>query len=395
MKRGVKKLIINEDPKNIKLLGASSFFNDVSSNMVTSILPYYITALGGGGIAVGLVSGLREGLASLLKIIGGWLSDRMGKRKRFVFFGYLLSTLSRILFVLASSWQQLIAIVSFERLGKLRDAPRDAIIHDSTKEHGKGFGIQGAMDVSGSVIATIAVIFLFGKFHLGFKPIIVIACILGIFSLLPLIFVQEPKTQKFKKGLFAGIKLLPKKLKYFIFVTAVFSFGNFGLYLFLILRLQAITGSMITPLIFYALFSLVQAASSIPSGQISDRIGRKRVLIFGYILFLVIAFGLIFASDLASIAILFTFYGMVYGITETCQRAYVADHSQKEEGTGLGFYHSVVGIVTIPGGIIAGTLWNISHSAMFAYTSVIAFISLMLLFFAKDGERKNTKTYKI
>lgn len=120
--------------RNIKLLGASSFFNDFGSEMITPILPFYITALGGGGIAIGLVSGLREGLSSLFKFAGGWLSDKTEKRMPFVFFGYLFSIIARLLILIASSWQAVVAFISFERFGKLRDPPRDAIIADSTKK---------------------------------------------------------------------------------------------------------------------------------------------------------------------------------------------------------------------------------------------------------------------
>ena len=136
---------------NVWLLGSSSFFNDFGSEMVALILPFFVTALGGAGLAIGALSGLREGLASIFKLLGGWYSDRLGKRMPFVFFGYFVSVMFRFLLVLSNSWYFILAIVSLERFGKLRDAPRDAIISDSTKRRGHGFGIQQMLDTSGAI----------------------------------------------------------------------------------------------------------------------------------------------------------------------------------------------------------------------------------------------------
>ncbi|MEM3116705.1 MAG: MFS transporter [Candidatus Pacearchaeota archaeon] len=130
----------HEHPKNVSLLGSSSFFNDIGSEMITPLLPFYITSLGGGGVAIGLLSGLREGLASIWKILGGWFSDLTGKRKIYIFLGYLVSTLFRFMLLLANSWQHIALFVSLERFGKARDPPRDAIISDSVKKTGRALG---------------------------------------------------------------------------------------------------------------------------------------------------------------------------------------------------------------------------------------------------------------
>ena len=184
--------------KNIWLLGFSSFFNDIGSEMITPLLPFLITGFGGGGIAIGALSGIREGLSSIFKLIGGWYSDKLGKRKPFVFLGYFLSTIFRFLLVLANSWQYVLGAVSLERIGKARDAPRDAIIAQSTKQRGRGFGIQQMLDTSGAIIGSIIVLFLLWRLGLGFKPIILIAGAISIFSLAPLFFVKESKTKKQK-----------------------------------------------------------------------------------------------------------------------------------------------------------------------------------------------------
>ena len=373
--------------KNIYLLGGSSLLNDAGSDIISPILPFFITSLGGSGVSVGALSGLREGLASLFKLLGGWYSDRIGKRMPFVFLGYTISVVFRFLLALANSWQFVLAFISLERLGKSRDAPRDAIITESTKKYGRGFGINQMMDTTGGVLGALIVLLLFWKLNLGFKTIILIAGAISSLSLIPLFFVKEISAKTEKRNLFKGIKDLRKQLKYFIFVASVFTLANFGLYMFLLLRARDITGSISLALGLGVLFNITWALFAVPFGNLSDKIGRKKVLMLGYILFLVVSLGLIYTNNLFYLALLFVLYGLVYAITQGNQRAFVSDLSNENKGTALGFYYFVIGLVNIAGGIVAGIFWDISYVLMFGYLAAVAFIAVIMLLFVKEKNK--------
>jgi MFS family permease len=368
---------------NVLLLGLVSFFNDLSSEMIMPILPIFITSLGGTGLVVGLVGGVRDSISSILQVICGHWSDKTGKRKVFVTAGYFNSAVFKLFLAFSKIWQHILVFSGLERIGKgLRTAPRDAIIADSMpRERGKGFGIHRSLDTFGAILGSFLVLILFWFLCFDFKSIIIIAALIAFISLIPLYFVREKKRKPKKISLKIGIKKLPFSLQLFILISGLFALANFS-YMFFILKVQqSFTGetSIVLPILLYILFNVFYALFAVPFGILSDRIGRKRVLIFGYLLFSVTSLGFVFYSSILAFVGLFALYGIVYAVIDGNQRAYVSDLSdEKLRATALGTFHTIVGLMALPSSLIAGFLWQIDSSFTFIYGFLLSLASVAL-----------------
>jgi len=353
--------------------------------MIMPILPMFVTALGGAGLTVGLVGGVRDSISSILKVFCGYWSDRTGKRKIFVSSGYLTSSLFKLLLALSKTCRHAVVLAALERVGKgVRTAARDAIIADSmAKERGKGFGIHRALDTSGAILGSIVVFLLFWFLGFSFKRIILIAGVVAFASLIPLHFVKERKTEPRDITLKIGLKNLPKSLKLFILISGIFALGNFS-YMFFIIRAQQFFPGKLpiaaVPLLLYVLFNIFYAALAIPLGIVSDKVGKGKVIIFGYLLFSLTSLGFAFLTSLPAFIVLFALYGITYAAVDGNQRAFVSDlSSQQLKATALGTFHTIVGLMALPASLIAGFLWqNIAPEITFIYGSIPGFISVLL-----------------
>ncbi len=373
--------------RNVILLGVVSFLNDLSSEMILPILPMFISSLGGTGLAVGIIGGLRDSISSILKVFSGYLSDRTGRRKIFVFSGYMTSSVFKLLLAFSRTWQHILLFSSLERVGKgLRTAPRDAIIADSMpREKGKGFGIHRSLDTLGAIIGSILTFSLFWILNMDFRSIILVSSAFAFLSLLPLYPVKEARMGvKRYLDLKVSLKDLPVDLKYFILISSTFALSNFS-YMFLILKTQEIlTGrfSIAIPILLYVFFNVFYAFFSVPFGVLSDRIGRKRVLMLGYTLFSLICMGFVSFKSLTSFTLLFALYGIFHAIIDGNQRAYVSDLSPREiRATALGTFHTATGLSALPSNLIAGILWQINTDLTFIYGAAVSIFSVIL--FAK------------
>src|SRR5216117_2453592 len=352
---------------NVVVLGFVSLFTDVSSEMILPILPFFlIQVLSANALIVELVEGVAESVGTFSKIFSGRLSDSAGKRKRFVAAGYGLSTTMKVLFPFAQSWPEFLGMRILERTGKgVRDAPRDALLTESTppETRGKAFGFHRSMDTAGAIAGPIITLGLLATVATGlsregaYRLILLLAAIPALVSVLVILFVREPsRTPTQSQPLRVAFRGIPKPLLVFLGIASLFSFADFS-YVFLLLR----AGTLFDPteaILLYVLYNVVYAANAFPAGILSDRVGRKPVVLVGYVLFVGMAVLLAVSTALIVLIVGFVLYGLAYGMAEGTQRALVADFAPPEiKATVLGAYHTSVGVVKLASGLVAGLLW--------------------------------------
>lgn len=394
--------------RNVFFTGLVSFFMDFSSEMIYPLVPIFLSSvLGVSKSVIGLIEGIAESTASLLKVFSGWFSDRIGKRKILLSVGYGISTLSRPIIALSTLWGHVLTFRFIDRFGKgIRGAPRDALIAESTeyKDLGRSFGFHRGMDTLGGVAGPAVAFLLLSLFTGNFRLVFWFSMIPGALAVLTIIFfIKEKRVEKalphpsllpLAKG---GIKVdgllkhFDWRYKAFIAIATLFAVGNSS-DVFLILKATD-TGIKETQIpIIYLCFNLVYALTAMPAGILSDRIGRKRIMLAGFILFGFIYWGFAIASEQKHIWGLFLLYGVFMGLTEGIQKAYLATIIPKElKATGYGIYNTFVGIAILPASLIGGWLWDKYGShATFYYGTATAFVSafLFLAVFGIDKLRK-------
>ena len=278
---------------------------------------------------------------------------------------------------------------TFERVGKgIRTAPRDAIISESMPERkGKGFGIHRALDTAGAVLGACMAFILTSLMGFAYTRSILIAAILSFISLIPFLWVREVRRVSSQSGFFRGLKEIPPYLKKFLLVAGIFAFANIS-YMFFMRRAQVVYGNDNSVLLLYILFNISYAIFAYPFGVLSDRVGRKNVLVSGYILFAIVFIGFTILSSEYGLVLLFLLYGLVYAIVDANQRAFVSDLSTENiRATSLGLFHTTVGIIALPAGMIAGYLWTeFGYHFTFLYGFAMSLIAafLLILFFREE-----------
>ena len=363
--------------RNVFLLGTASLLNDVSSEMISAVLPLFISQLGGGGVAVGAVGGLRELLSNILKPISGYLSDSFLRKKPLVFLGYAVSSLFKLLIGLSKNVEQVIFSSVLERVGKgIRTAPRDSLISLSGKS-GRSFGIHRTMDTAGALIGVLLALFLvFAK--VGNREIIISAGFISFLSLLPVLMVEEPKVFNQKTPKTLTQKKFSRDFFKLLSVFAIYSFGSVS-FMFLIFIAEKETSSL-TAVTLYVLLNLSYLLVSLPAGKLSDRIGRKIPLSAGYFLTALSLFALSVHSGITLLTVSFILYGLAFGITDTVQRALTADIVGKEKrGTAYGLFHGVTGVGALVGNLLAGYLWNSYGNISFALFGALCIMATIFL----------------
>ena len=375
---------------NIIFLGLVSFFADISSEMVYPIIPLYLTAaFGATPLLVGFIEGIAESLASLLKVYSGYLTDKYQKKKPVAFIGYATGLIYKIALLVSTSWTGILISRIIDRIGKgIRTSPRDVMVSESAKEtdRGQAFGIHKALDMLGSAIGIILSYFILLRFKdntSSYKLIFIISIIPAVIALLMFIFIKEKNTvypQKERQGFFNQFKNLDQKLKMYLLISMIFTLGNSSIS-FLLLRANTAGFDATSVILLYFIYNVTASLLAIPFGRMSDRFGRKNILITGYIIFAVVYFGFGIADTKIGFMLLFMLYGIYTATTAGVERALITDIAPANlKGTMLGLQQTIVGISLFFASIIFGFLWNNFGSFIpFAFGATLSLISAILL----------------
>jgi len=381
--------------ENAFFTGLTSFFTDTSTKMVYSVMPLFLLSLGASKTSISLIEGIAESTASLFKAVSGYWSDKVGKNKPFMIIGYGITALITPLYALARAPIHILFSRFFERIGKgLRAAPRDSLISASIKKNdaGKTFGFQKAMDNSGAIIGPLIAFLLLSFSPLNYTNIFLFATIPAILGVLTIIiFIKEAKAIKKERTNKFSLKQLPKKFYFFLVIIFVFTLGNSADALLLVKTSETGIDKSYIPFV-YMIFNTVSVLLAIPIGKLSDRIGREKLIILGYLVYSIVYYFFGRFNSINIFIFLFMLYGFYSALTDGSQKAMISDIVVKDlKGTGFGIYHAVLGITLLPASLIAGLLYdNVNSNAPFYFGSVMALLAsiLMAIFTILDKKKR-------
>ncbi len=376
--RDAKRGVLSGVPRNVWAATLTSFLNDISSEMIFTLVPLFLSnVLGVPMVVIGVIDGIAETTSSLLKGFSGWLSDRLGQRKWLAVAGYGLSSIAKPFLYVVTSWYGVLAVRFADRAGKgIRTSPRDALIADSIDANHRGiaFGLHRAGDTAGAMIGLIIALLVvlatqsqaLDLSQATFRDLVLIGVIPGLLAVIVLaVGAREVKRQQppadptaSKPRATLSLRAMNKEFQFFLVVIAIFTLGNSS-DSFLILRAQerglnvaGVLGMLIT-------FNLIYAVFSGPLGLLSDRIGRHRLIVGGWLVYALIYLGFAAATEAWQIWAMFALYGFYYAAVEGTAKALVADLIPSEQrGSAYGFYNATVGLMALPASVLAGLLWQ-------------------------------------
>lgn len=396
-----QRVSIRKLPRNVWAVGFTSFFMDISSEMVINILPLFLAnVLGVQTSIIGLIEGIAEATASILKMFSGWLSDKLGGRKWLAVTGYALSALSKPFFYIAGTWGLVAGVRWADRVGKgIRTAPRDALVADSTPKEMRGlaFGFNRAMDKGGAMLGLLIaalVVWLAQKTTLDltrstFQTIVLISLVPAFLAVLSLaIGTQDVAVSGQRAAPKFSLRSMGKPFNIFLVIVSIFTLGNSSDG-FLVLRAQNLGISVTGILVMLAVYNLVVTLVATPAGSLSDRVGRRRLIIGGWLVYAVIYLGFALAQSAWQVWLLYVAYGLYFGMAFGTANALVADLVPENlRGTAYGTYNAVIGLLAFPSSLIAGLLWQgvggwhgFGPSAPFLFGGTLALIAALLMAF--------------
>ena len=382
--------------RNILFTGLTSFLTDTSVKMLYSVMPMFLLSIGASKTSLSLIEGVAESTASLIKALSGFWSDKIGKNKPFMLIGYGLSAIIIPLYSFVISPLQVLVLRFVERVGKgIRTAPRDSLIAGSVEngETGRSFGLQKAMDNSGAILGPLAAFLLLIFLPGNYRVIFLLAGIPAILAIFVIIFgIKDAKKSKdslFRKFHF---KDFPRKYYFFLVIIFVFTLGNSTDALLMVKANEVGVKVAFIPLV-YLITNLVSVFLAIPIGSLSDRVGKEKIMIVGFLIYAIVYFGFGRTTSIGIIISLFALYGVYSAATDGIQKAFVSDMVDgNKQGTAMGIYNALLGITLLPASLIAGTLYDkVNSSIPFYFGAGTALLSaLMMAGFLRRTKKKVT-----
>jgi MFS family permease len=401
MKSPKKTSLFSGLTRNTFLLALTSLFADISSEMLYPILPIFLTQnLKVGGSIVGIVEGVAETTQNIVQGFSGWLSDKWQKRKGIAVFGYILGAVSKPFIGMATGWPVVLGARFMDRFGSgTRSAPRDALIAASAdeKNRGKAFGLEGAGDNLGAFIGPLIAVALLFLLEINIRSVFYLSVIPGGLAVLMILAVREEKvTLQSKVKIDLSYRQFPARYRKYLLATVMFGIGNSS-NAFLILQTKDLGASFKNTILIYAAFNLLAALISYPSGNLSDKLGRKNILLISFIIFLITYTGFAFTKNLWLIGGLFCLYGLYQGIFRSVGKAMAADLVPAHlRASGIGWYSTMVGLSGLVASIVAGQLWDkVSHQAVFLYGAAFSIVGIISLIILIPGSQQKSVNYNI